>query len=286
MPCEQFEVRAGHLILKKSELFNGMSYSDLLREWLIWLHSDSPTYTGYRGEICYLHGNISYYYDSQTNYRKQADTFENRARNVKDKIFRGDRIFSDTPIFVPIITAFYSVGETLAYEGRPLESIADCFYVCRRDIHEGGPMWFTIQKKGCPEIDLRNTACYVESAFKMTVTKNSALKDYFEMPIAPNEYNTVTTGYVVLIRGLPKGEYRLRHGGVGRRAYSSDAVHDFIVEGVTQSVGNLHSELPAPEYSEFKPPLLTKDYGLEPMNTETADKSNTETADKSNTETV
>jgi hypothetical protein len=228
--CEKFEtnISGDNLILKNTELFNGMSYADLLREWLIWLHSDSPTYRGYRGEICYLHGNISYYYDSQTNIRKQAENLENKARNKDDKIFRGDIIFSDTPIFVPLINSMYSVNETLPYEGRTLESIADCLFICRRDMHEGGPIWFTIQKKGCPEINLKNKACYAESpSLKMTVTKNSPLR-----------------------------------GG-----YFTDAVHDFIVKPVkeTEEVGKriLNVEHPNSGYDEFKPPSLEDK--LEPM---------------------
>jgi len=268
--CEEFKtnISGDNLILKNTELFNGMSYADLLREWLIWLHSDSPTYRGYRGEICYLHGNISYYYDSQTNIRKQAEKFENKARNTDDKIFRGDIIFSDTPIFVPLINSIYSVNETLPYEGRTLESIADCLFICRRDMHEGGPMWFTIQKKGCPEINLKNKACYVETpSFKMTVTKNSPLRDYFEMPIAPGEHDTVTTGYIAMIKNLPAGEYRLRYGGIGRGGYFTDAVHDFIVKLVEkkEEVGkrNFKVEHSDSGYDEFKPPSLEDK--LEPM---------------------
>lgn len=269
--CTNFENEIkGNLILKKGELFNGLSYADIYREWLIWLHSDSPYYRGYRGEICFLHGNISYFTDTNTNFRKQRDPFQNRARDEEDGIFRGDKIFSDTAIFVPIITSHYSVHETPPYDGTTLESIADCLFICRRDMHEGGPMWLTIQKKGCDDpIDLLENACYVESpSFKMTVTKDSPLRNYFEMPIEPGEYDTVTTGYVAMIKNLPAGEYRLRYGGIGRGGgYSTDSIHDFIVKSVTDAgkkqeesiFGTLNTKKQYDGYQVgFKPPTLKK----------------------------
>ncbi len=64
--CKQFQKdlldeTKSKMILKNSEIFRGMSYGDYLREWLIWLHSDSPIYRGHRHEICYAHGNLRLY---------------------------------------------------------------------------------------------------------------------------------------------------------------------------------------------------------------------------------
>ncbi len=233
--CQEFKEKLKTIILKPTEVFNGMTYADLLREWLIWLHSDSPTYRGYRGEICYLRGNLSYIYDRDTGLRKRAEVFQNRARDIKTKAFKGDTIFSDTPIFIPVTSAFYSVGESYPSYGAQLQSLADCQLICRRDIREIGQMWFRIQRRGCKDeiYDLTDTACYVESpSFKMTVTRNSPLREFFEMPIEPGEYETFTAAYAILIRELPPGEYRVQYGAFGRGMYFTDTIHDFVIKDV------------------------------------------------------
>jgi hypothetical protein len=231
--CDEFSkyLKEEGGILKPDGIFCGMAYSDILREWLIWLHSDSPFYRGYAGEICYMSGNVSYINDKDTGFRRQADKFQNRSRNKDDQIFRGDVISHETPIFVPVISSFYSVGEKSIYDGGTLESIGDCQFVCRRDIKEGGMTWCQLRKKGCEQpIDLDDNSCYVEStSFKMTVTEDSPLKEYFEMPIEPGTYDTFAAAKVLLITQLPEGEYRLQYGGFGRGSYKSDSVHDFIV---------------------------------------------------------
>jgi hypothetical protein len=236
--CQEFKEKLKTIILKPTEVFNGMTYADLLREWLIWLHSDSPVYRGYRGEICYLRGNLSYSYDPNTGIRRQAEGFQNRARNMETKAFKGDTIFSDTPIFIPVTSAYYSVGESFSY-GAQLQSLADCQLICRRDIREIGPMWFKIQKRGCKNeiYDLTDAACYVESpSFKMTVTRNSPLREYFEMPIEPGEHETFTAAYAILIRELPPGEYRVQYGAFGSRMYYTDTIHEFVVKDVEKEI--------------------------------------------------
>jgi hypothetical protein len=256
--CDNFRKRMlGDKILTVDQLFRGMTYGDLLREWLLWLHSDSPTYRGYPKEIRYLHGNLSYFYDRDTGIRKQAEKFQNRAKG-SDKIFRGDIIFDDTPIFVPATSAFYSVGETYYHDSKKLETIADCQFICRRDIMEGGPNWLRIQKKGCEEIDLSGSLSYVESpSFRMTVSEKSPLRDYFEMPIVPDTYDTVTVAKAALITSLPEGEYRLHYGGYGRGTYFSDTVHDFIVKPATEGshASLIHPIVEIPKYDKDLEPL-------------------------------
>jgi hypothetical protein len=262
--CNKFEKGlVNNLILKSDQLFRGMTYSALLREWLIWLHSDSPTYNGYTREICYLHGNLSYVYDRETGLRKRADKFQNRARSRSEddpvEIFRGDIIFDNTPIFVPAKSSFYSVGETYYQDGKKLETIADCQFICRRDFQEGGPTWLTLQKKGCDPVNLSKLLCDVESpSFLMTVTENSPLRERLEMPIEPGTYDTFTTARAALIKSLPAGEYRLHFGGYGRGAYFSDTVHDFIVKPTKDQPQNSilifpEKEISPPSYEELEP---------------------------------
>lgn len=227
-------------IMTNDQVFRGMTYSQFLREWLIWLFSSSPSYEGYRDEICFLTGNISYAYNPDTGERKQVEKAQNRARmqdsdDFSDTFFRGEVVFPDTAIFFPVISAFYSVGEK--YYGKTLDTLRDCQNVCRRDIDEGGRYWCTIKKKEGDEIDLEKQVVPVESpSVQITVTEDSLLKDRFEMPIAPGTYETFCVAKVLMIKGLPIGdtdndmsEYRLHYGGYGRGAYVSDSYVDIIV---------------------------------------------------------
>ncbi len=242
-------------ILKENESFRGMTYGDFLREWLMWLHSSSPIFRGNRHEICYVHGNLSYIYDRETGIRKQAEPFQNRARSRN--IFRGDVIFDDTPIFVPARSSFYSVGEVYYQDNRKLESIADCQYICRRDLNEGGPSWCRVQKiegDKVKDTNLDQKLCYVETpSFEMTVTQNSPLREHLEMPIKPGTYPTFTAANALMIKSLSEGKYRLQYGGYGRGNYFSDSMYDFIVkpaESTKQSIARIYESITVPTWSE------------------------------------
>jgi hypothetical protein len=235
--CEQFDKAIKSRIMKENEVYNGMTYSQLLREWLVWLYSSSPSYEGYRGEICFLSGNVSFVYDPKTGRRSQADKYQNKARFKNDPtFFKGDVVFPDTGIFIPVMSAFYSVGET--YYGRKLETLRDCQNVCRRDIDEGGDYWCTVQRKGCDPTDLSANVIRIESpSVYITVTEDSLLRDRFEMPIDPGTYETYCVANVLMIKGLPYfakadenlSEYRVHYGGYGRGNYVSNSYVDFIV---------------------------------------------------------
>jgi hypothetical protein len=223
-------------ILLPDGIYRGLTYGHYLSEWLKMLHSDAPFYRGYPREICYLSGNNSFVVDKDTGQRKQSEEFQNKARN-KDGTFRGLIIYTDTAIFVPVRCSFYSVGETYYYDGNVLQTIADCQFVCRRDINEGISHYCNLQKKGHDRIDLFEQVCYFESpSFSLTVTENSPMRESVEMPIAPGTYDTFVAAYGIMLNSsdnadntLPEGEYRLQYGNVGRGGYKSDSVQDFIV---------------------------------------------------------
>lgn len=243
-PCDVLRNTVFGGVLQAEGIFQGLSYGDYVREWFVWLHSDSPFFRGYRGEICYLHGNVSYYYERDTGVRKQAEPFQNSGRDVKTNVFRGTVIWTTTPIFVPVMAAFYSVGERDPYHGGTLQSIADCQFVCRRDILEGGGIWCTLEKKGavdgngkpCVPIDLSTSVFYYESpSFNLTVTENSPLREHFEIPIQPGSYDSFAAVRAVMLNTsnvdyIPDGVYRMRYGGYGRGSYKNDTIQDFIVQ--------------------------------------------------------
>lgn len=228
------EVRAG--LLQKDGIYRGLTYGHYLSEWLKMLHSDSPFYRGYPGEICYLSGNYSFVYDKDNGKRKQSDEFQNKARN-RDGTYRGLIIYQDTAIFVPVNSSFYSVRERHPYDGGILQSIADCQFVCRRDVNEGISHYCTLQKKGEEELNLFADVHYYESpSFSLTVTENSPMRESIEMPIEPGTYDTFVAAYGIMLNAsdkpennLPEGEYRIRYGNVGRGTYKSDSVQDLIV---------------------------------------------------------
>ena len=228
------EVKDG--ILKPNGIYRGLTYGLYLSEWLKMLHSDSPFYKGYPREICYLSGNNSFVYDNNTSKRKQSDEFQNNARN-RDGTFRGLIVYTDTAIFVPVRCSFYSVGEKHYYDGGVLQSIADCQFVCRRDINEGASHYCTLQKKGEEELNLFGNVLYFESTvFSMTVTENSPMRESFEIPIEPGTYDTFAAAYGIMLNAsddpkinLPEGEYRMQYGHIGRGGYKDDSVQDLIV---------------------------------------------------------
>ena len=261
--CDAFrnEILAG--ILRYDGIFRGLTYGDYLREWCNWIHSDTPSYRGYRGEICYLQGNLSYYYDKDTGIRVQAEKFQNNGRDM-DGNFRGLVVWTSTAVFVPVMAAFYSVSETDPYDGGELQSLADCQFACRRDIYEGGERWCTLEKKGldCDPIDLNANVLYYESpSFKLTVSEKSLLAPRFEVPIHPNTYDTFTAVLAVMLNTsnthfLSEGEYRLRYGGFGRGLYKNDAIQDFNVRPDLgwPKISPPGAHLP-PDHSAEVPPL-------------------------------
>jgi hypothetical protein len=241
--CDSTADRVRRGILQPNGTFRGMTYSGYLREWLIALHSDAPNFRGYHAEICYLYGNYSFTYDRDTGTRRQREAFQNNAINTDDEIFRGSTIWSDTAIFVPVMTSFYCIGEN--YYGNTLQTVADLHFVCRRDLDEGGPNWCTLQRNGCDIIDLINEVHYYESpSFKLTVTENSPFRQRIEIPIEPGTYVAFVAAYAIMLNTsndpnawLTPGYYRLQYGGNGRLSYRSDSVQDFVVQPVPGRVG-------------------------------------------------
>ncbi|HBP64595.1 MAG TPA: hypothetical protein DD730_10035 [Desulfosporosinus sp.] len=94
-----------------------------------------------------------------------------------------------------------------------MQSIADCQFVCRRDIQEGGRTWCKLWIKDggeANEIDLNGKVSTSEAtSFNMIVGENSPLKEHFEMPIDQCAYDTFVGARAILIQGLPVGQHRV-----------------------------------------------------------------------------
>jgi hypothetical protein len=90
---------------------------------------------------------------------------------------------------------------------------------------------------------------YMESPlFRLIVSERSKFKDKLEEPFETGIFDAVTGGYFLLIKGLPKGEYRLRFGGKGKGSYITDSIYDITILGQTQSIrgswGGLKKSVP------------------------------------------
>lgn len=224
-------------ILEASNAFRGLTYGDHLAEWVKWLVSESPTYEGSPNEVLYLHGNVSYLHDRTTGARLQTVPFENNTS--VNGVFCGSVIYSNTPIFIPILSSSYSVGERYYDDGRLIQTMNDCKFICRRDIYNSGPFWCTLEKADWDKpLDLSKWVHYYESpSFTLNVSEYSPLKDRFETPWQAGQYEAFAAALAIMLNTslenknwLEEGRYRLRFGGYGRNNYSTDAVQDLVVE--------------------------------------------------------
>jgi hypothetical protein len=217
-------------VVLREENFRGMSYGSWVARWSNWLLSEQ-SYS--QSDVLFLRGNVAW---------KPSEGEGGQLRIIPPGSFldrRGDlceKIDDHTPVFIPIITAMYFIGDR--YEGRVLENEEQIRYAARNDINEGGPMYAQI-KQGTGKFtkivnNLENHM--VESPlFKLMVSEKSPLLDYLEYPMTPGIYDAVTVGYFLILRGLNSTYYQIQFGGKGRGYYRTDSVYDIIVTPKNQS---------------------------------------------------
>ncbi len=214
------------------ELFRNMTYSEWSIEWVRWLLSANPIFHRSRGEMLMTRGNISYKYGTDAAAdaeRSLTEPFFNKAITKKEIVFKGEHVFSDTPIYVIAIQAMYFVNEVDDFTGIAFDNVHQCREACRRDINAGGEYWFRISKNG-KDYDLKDKLVLVETpSFNVTVSERSPLRERLEYPYQPGTYEAVSMCYCVIIKNLEAGAYRLQIGGIGRGTYMTDAVYDILV---------------------------------------------------------
>jgi hypothetical protein len=215
-------------IVRPSENFLGMSYSEWVMTWCNWLFSEDPdTYDG--GAIVFLRGNLNY---QSVNNSEVGPRFID-PKGIYDRTGQNcQTIFERTAVLVPVIVGMFIAGEL--YEGKRLRTPEQLRYSANIEIHKSGPIWATIMKKGhatAHELvdDLKDY--YVATPlFKLTVPENSFLKDKADLPYRPGTYDMVAAGIFLLIKSLPSSTYRINFGGK-TGAYHTDSVYDVIVQG-------------------------------------------------------
>jgi hypothetical protein len=218
--------------LKTSEVHKGRSYSDWIEEWSNLLVSASPDNQGV--EMLFLRGDLDYDPQSQNSYRSQGKYFD-KTGGI------GETIYSNTAVFIPIMTAMYSINDV--YEAAQLLDDQSLRYAVRKDTTESGKMWLRYQfsksrpisasLKWNPVLDRKDQIMnyYCETPmFSLNVSSTGPLIDKFEYPLIPGSYETVQGGYFVIVYDLMPGFYRFHFGGFGKRFYYTDSVYDIEVQ--------------------------------------------------------
>jgi len=217
-------------VVRPTENFRGMSYSEWATIWSNWLFSEDPdTYDG--SNILFLRGNVSYkpVDDSEEGGPRHIDL-----RGIYDRTGQnGERIFEGTSILIPVIVSMFSIGDI--YEGIKLKTPQQLRYTANIDLDRGGPMWATIMRKGERHAYkiVNNIRDYrvATPLFKFIVPDNSLLMDKAEVPVRPGIYDAVTVGFFLLIKLLVPSTYRINFGGKGTGAYYTNSLYDITVQG-------------------------------------------------------
>jgi hypothetical protein len=216
----KFEVAA------HNENFNGMSYGEWAAAWNNWLVSSKPIYDG--GRMLFLRGNIDY---RPAGKQRSGPRFLDPSACYDRTGSKGEDIFEGTAIFIPVITASWSISNI--YDGRLIENEQELRYFVNKDLDEGGTMWAKIRNHDSTESsmivkDIRDYR--IESpVFRLRIPRGSLLNNKMEEYVKPGIYDTVVGGYFILLKSLPLSRYRIAFGGKGRGPYYTNAIYDISV---------------------------------------------------------
>ncbi|MGH9977698.1 MAG: hypothetical protein ACRD8Z_17970 [Nitrososphaeraceae archaeon] len=238
-------------ILKPTENYKGLSYGNLIATWTNWLFSSEVDYSE-ATDILFLRGSVGTYETTTTSKitsngtgtstgNKIQSTIDTKFLNQTDEnslvIFRG------TAIFVPVICAFYKLGDY--FEGCRIEDEVGLRNAVFRTVGAGNNMWAKCRYQNDPIEDGYHipsapdlSAHYMESPlFKLFVSERSKLKDKLDEPLEAGVYDAVTGGYFLLLKNLGGGDYRLRFGGKGKGNYLTDSIYDITISNTeSQSI--------------------------------------------------
>lgn len=216
-------------VVDPKDNFRGMSYGDWAAIWANWLMSEDPDdYDG--GDMLFLRGNVDYgpvggedggprFIDPNGIYDRTGE--------------KGESIFLNTSIFVPVLTSNYFLGSL--FEGKFITTHERLRYFINKEINQSGPIWATITRKDEPRAsklvnNLRNYRI-ASPMFKLLVPEESFLNNKSDEPFKAGVYDSVIGGFFIIIRSLPKGTYRIQFGGKGRGIYFTNSIYDIKVEG-------------------------------------------------------
>ncbi|MDP9287094.1 MAG: hypothetical protein M3P08_02720 [Thermoproteota archaeon] len=215
-------------ILPPGQNFRGLSYGDWAGIWWNWLLSKDPdSYNGH--EMLFLRGNVSY---GPLGGVKGAPRDLGGLKYYDRTDDKGEKIWTGTPVFFPIINAAYCLGDM--YDGIKLTEETDLRHAARKDIVEGGEMRAEISFGTTKSAKIVNNLkeYFIESSlFELSVSSNSKIRHETENAFSPGKYECVTAGYYILIKSLHAGKYRIQFEARGRGSYYTKSIYDITVKG-------------------------------------------------------
>jgi hypothetical protein len=211
-------------VVLPSENFRGMSYGEWASVWSQWLVTDDPTYNG--EDVLFLRGNVNY---RPIGDKKDGPQYLDPNAIYKRSGNKGETIFENTSILIPILTSDYSLGDF--YNGRKITAISDLRYIANKDT-DGGSIWARIMKlgeKNQPIVSNLLHYRFESPLYLLSVPKNSKLRKKMDVPPKIGNYYAITVGYFIIIKTLQIGTYRLVFGGSNGNAYQTNAMVDIKV---------------------------------------------------------
>ena len=202
----------GKYVLKPSENYRGLCYSDLIIMWHRWLMSQNPDQNN-EGDILFLRGNIGYHQNNSTYLRSSVEIQEG------------------TAILVPIITTHYKIGE---YYKTEIKDEFDLRKAIKEHVDAASDIWATLQIINKPKKILKlvsNLKLFrMESMpFELKVSEENPFLDKMDEPNIPGTYTALVGGYFVLLYDLPTSLYRIRFGGIGMDKFYTDSLYEIKI---------------------------------------------------------
>jgi hypothetical protein len=229
-------------IVKTSENYKGLSYSDIIIRWQRWLLSDRPDQHQF-GDILFLRGSVGYH--------RSSSSYLHTSVVIPEEI----------PILVPVVTTLYNIGER--YKG---QLIKDEFYLrkaVREHVDAAGPFWATLSINDGRVLRLvQNLAEFrVESMlFKLKVSEQNPFLDRMDERIFPGEYTSLVAGYFILLRDLPTSSYKIRFGGYGMDRFYTESLYEIQIISRKLSAKDISGPTFTPDHlaTEKKNAIKTK----------------------------
>ena len=214
------------------ENFRGLSYGEWATIWDNWLLSEDPD-SAVRKDIFFLRGNLDY---TSVTSNNDFPRFSDPSAALIKTDQNAEIIFANTAIFIPVLTAQYSIGDI--YDGKKLDNENELREAVNRDSDESLCLWATITHKGRKSRIVNDLNKYrIESPlFHLAIPSNSSLRLGTQDAVKPGLYDTVVGGFFLIIRSLPRGKYRIEFGGNGRGNYNTNSIYDIDVKGLRKSM--------------------------------------------------
>jgi hypothetical protein len=213
-PNNNLKALAERYIIKTSENFRGLSYSDVIIIWQRWLLSDNPDQNQW-GDIFFLRGSIGFHKSNFYYLKSSAE------------ISFGDAIL------VPIITTHFNIGER--YDGKVITDEYSLRMAVREHVDAAGPFWATLQMNYNPprvyklvsDLELFR----IESMlFELNVSKKNPFLERMDERNYPGKHMALVAGYFVLLQNLPPLSYKIRFGGYGMDGFYSESLYEIIIK--------------------------------------------------------